>query len=438
MAGRVDAEPLHEHNANINALATSETLTPSEFSPTSLFPTEILGDIFVAAMPAEVEPIGNSIGALFAQVCSRWREIASAERRLWSSFSFPLWGPDSADNLLRVHLERSGLAPLIIVVDALVRTGNDGGTIAANRKLTLLSPHTEQINGLYFHVGNPATALRVRTELDGFRGNFANLETLAFSPVCYIPAAWLQSAPRLHTLRLGNSGDLLALGDELPCAQIKTLHFSESTRPHHLRAFVNLTSMTSTQTVLSLITLGTNAQSLPLGRLTTWSVKFPEFLPKEFQVNFFGAFVTPALRTLTLIRLPRPEEVTSLLRRSACHLTGLVLTRPVESTNIGDILYYTPHLETLMILEAQPESVSDALLDSLAVWDNDGDSVPFLTHLTFTLNGSHRFSTRPLVHMLETRATRLNTIDVILGDRIVGPEEVQDLVGLDRITVSFR
>jgi hypothetical protein len=198
--------------------------------------------------------------------------------------------------------------------------------------------------------------------------------------------------------------------------------------------------MTSTQTVLRLIPLGANAQSPPLGRLTTWSIEFPEFLPEELHtlVNFFGAFITPALRTLTLIRLLRPEEVTSLLRRSACHLTGLVLTRPVESTNIGDILYYTPHLETLMILEAQPDSVSDALLDSLAVWSNDGDSVPFLTQFTFTLNGSHRFSTRPLVHMLETRTIRLNTIDITLGDRIVGPEEVQDLVSLDGIKVSFR
>ncbi|KAJ7838882.1 hypothetical protein B0H13DRAFT_1911538 [Mycena leptocephala] len=315
MGGSADAEPLHERNAKINALAASETLTPSEFTPSSLFPTEILVDIFVAAMPVEVEPIGNSIGALFAQVCSRWRDIASAERRLWSSFSFPLWRSDSADNLLRVHLECSGMAPLTIVVDTSVRTGNDGGAIAAKRKLTLLSPHTEQITGLYFYVGNLATALRVRTELDGFRGNFANLGSLAVSPVCHIPTARFQSAPRLHTLRPGNSEDLLPLGVELPFPAP--------------------------------------------GPTTTWSVEFPEFLPKEFHtlVNFFGAFVTPTLRTLTHIRL--------------------VLTRPVEPTNIGDILYYIPHLETLMILEAQPESVSDALLDSLAVWDNDGDSVPF-------------------------------------------------------------
>jgi hypothetical protein len=58
-------------------------------------------------------------------------------------------------------------------------------------------------------------------------------------------------APRLHTLELCRSGDLLELHSLLPIAQIRSFGFFESTSGLHLGAFPNATSMVSVQTVQS-------------------------------------------------------------------------------------------------------------------------------------------------------------------------------------------
>ncbi|KAJ7735505.1 hypothetical protein B0H16DRAFT_1226547, partial [Mycena metata] len=61
--------------------------------PIRWVPNEILCEIFVVAKADEPEPLGTGVGAVVTQVCARWRNIACAHPRLWSTFSFPPFAP---------------------------------------------------------------------------------------------------------------------------------------------------------------------------------------------------------------------------------------------------------------------------------------------------------------------------------------------------------
>jgi EAL domain-containing protein (putative c-di-GMP-specific phosphodiesterase class I) len=60
---------------------------------------------------------------VFSQVCSNFRALAMSQSSLWSNFSCPFYPNESMAQLLKEYLERSGTAPLTIVLKIEIAPG---------------------------------------------------------------------------------------------------------------------------------------------------------------------------------------------------------------------------------------------------------------------------------------------------------------------------
>ncbi|KAJ7735504.1 hypothetical protein B0H16DRAFT_1695644 [Mycena metata] len=279
---------------------------------------------------------------------------------------------------------------------------------------------------------------------DLFNGRLPRLERLDLAPG-WRPSVALD-APRLHSLELNRSNDLLDLKSALPVARIRTLRFSGSTSGHHLASFERLTSMLSIQT-----NDPPTLHPVPppaLRSLETWHVELPSFrklVPHTVTVNFFGRFRTPALNALHIRRLTSAEGLgTDLLRRSECELLTLVLEDPrISSTDILTIFPATPSLHTLAIISGEKDVLQDDFFTALTLQSDP------LTHLlpqlqNFRVDGTFEFTTDTLLAMLESRSSpesaqtaRLCNIELRLRDRVLPTGELQALIELSG-TVSVQ
>ncbi|KAJ7168852.1 hypothetical protein C8R46DRAFT_1268412 [Mycena filopes] len=235
------------------------------------------------------------------------------------------------------------------------------------------------------------------------------------------------AVPRLHTLALARSTDLLDLKHKIQIAGIRALHFSESTSGYQLGSFKNLAEMTPP----------------PLRSLATWRVELPvvhgsSVLPSH-TINFFGRFRTPALRTLHIRRLSSAEGLLDLLRRSECALSTLVLEEPlIASPDILAICAATPTLETLAITSGGVGDLEDDFFAALTL-----DYVlPRLTE--FRVEGSYRFSTEALLEMVESRTAvssgtiaRLRKVDLDLPDRVLSLETIRTLLNIAGVVFNI-
>jgi hypothetical protein len=381
-------------------------------SPIRWVPDEILTEIFVAAKDGEHDLVGTGIASVVTRVCARWRHVACAYPRLWSSFIFPLFGRQGTVDLLQMTLERCRAAGLAIIVDA----SEDRG-LSGDPTMALLAKYTVNMVSLRFR---GKELLREFPAFDAFRDRLPRLELLGFTHMLRIAGDAFAHAPRLHMLELGRSADLLELHSFLPTAQISSIRFTESTSGFHLGAFPNLTSMASVQTVQSFPVLV--PQHPPtLSCLKTWHTELPKPqqvdpyrvhmssalgpppLPPNSAVNFFARFRTPALRTLHIRRLTSVEGVIQLFRDSQCALTSLVLEEPlVPADDLLRLLAHTPDLLTLEILSGQPAALNNGFFRSLTMRNDPlSDILPCLTH--FRVEGSYEFGTDSLLAMIESR-----------------------------------
>ncbi|KAJ7168850.1 hypothetical protein C8R46DRAFT_1218236 [Mycena filopes] len=428
--------------------ACTHIITAEAFhsSPIRRVPADILTEIFLAAQPDLDElsrPMDTGIGTLVSRVCAFWRTVAHTRPRLWSTFAFPLFGNESARALLEITLHRCRGAALTVMVDASVDAdkGYDGDS-----KLALLASHAENIVSLRFR-GNERFlgSSRQFPTFDSFRDRLLGLEVVGLSNVWRGMGDAFQLAPRLHTLELCGSSDLIDLKAKLPVSQVRTLRFSVSTSGHHLASFTKLTSMVSVQTVrpppLSLMT------PPPLRSLTTWRVEFPGTdspiqLSPDDTTNFFCRFRTPALRSLHLRNLGSEVGVIRLLETSRCDLSTLILEDAlIIAGDLLRILACTPNLQALTIISGMPAVVSDDLFVALTI--RDAPLTDILLRLTdIRLNGAYLFDPKFLLEMLESRvsaqsaAARLKTIEITLGAQSLPKERVREVAKMvDRAVV---
>ncbi|KAJ7168851.1 hypothetical protein C8R46DRAFT_1092657 [Mycena filopes] len=393
-------------------------------APIRRVPDDILIEIFAAVTAGELEPVGTGFASILAQVCARWRGVACNHPHLWSSFSFPAFGADGITLILQLVLQRARGIPLSVVVDT------------THRNLYTPRPSNEASNVDILGT-RAANIVRLRFQGSGEFPSFpllaarlGRLEHLQFAQAWHPDAAL--KAPRLHTLGLARSADLLDLKSLIPVAQIRTLHFSVSTSGHHLGTFENLTDMVSLQTS-DPPAIWTAQAPPPLGSLATWRVELPHVhglgVPAHTK-NFFGRFCTPVLRTLHIRRLTSAEGLTALLHRSGCALSTLVLEEPlIASPDILSICKATPSLETLAITSGGVDVLEDDFFTELTLTD----ALPRLTE--FRVEGSYNFSTEALISMVESRTSassstiaRLRKVDLDLTDRVLSLVTIRTLL----------
>jgi len=221
----------------------------------------------------------------------------------------------------------------------------------------MLADYAENIVNLQFR-GSERVLSPVREvpTIDAFRGRLLRLEVIRFNHPWRAWGDAFAYAPRLHTLELERSADLLELKSRLPIAQIETIRFHASTSGFHLGSFPKLTSLVSIQTDES---LPVRVPQTPpkLLALTTWRVELPTPnnrapIQTISTDNFFARFRTPALRTLHVRRLASVQGVIQMLRTSGCELTMLVLEEPLitAAEDLLRLLAETPDLQSLEIL----------------------------------------------------------------------------------------
>ncbi|KAJ7732447.1 hypothetical protein B0H16DRAFT_1581501 [Mycena metata] len=430
------------------------TLQAFQAAPIRRVPIDILTEIFAAAQADEPVMIGTGAGALVAQVCARWRTVAHAHPRLWSSFSFPLFGGHNTVDLLEVTLDRCRATGLTVVVDA---SAYVPGGLSGHPKMELLAAHAENIVSLRFR-GNERSidVMREVPPLQSFRNRLPRLELLGFSNVWSVMGDAFQVAPRLHTLELGASSDLIDSNSKFPVTQVRTLRFSVSTSGHHLAPFDKLASMVSVQ----------SAQPPPLrivqhrptlGSLTTWRVELP--LPKKSVANqwdptprpspdttnnFFARFRTPALQSLHIQHLTSAVGVTMSIDDSRCKLSTLVLEEPsalITADELLHILVFTPSLQTLAIVGGPTALLSDDFFKALTIWHHPLTDI--LVHLTeFRLKGTYEFTPGLLLDMLHSRTLtgstvmRLKKIEIGLENQVVPADRARALAEIvDKVAI---
>ncbi|KAJ7358152.1 hypothetical protein DFH08DRAFT_1043028 [Mycena albidolilacea] len=400
----------------------SYTITPHAFhnSPIRWVPDDILAEIFVAATSGEPDRVGRGIGWLVTQVCASWRNVACALPCLWSTFTINLLRRPTQTDLLRITLERCRAAALTVVV-----TDISNPTAGVPREIEMLADHAENIVNLELR----GTRVVLIPLFIDFRDRLLRLETLVLglSDSAYALGHAFEHTPRLHTLELARSTDLLDLKYRLPLTQIHRIQVNASTSGHHLGSLQNLTSMVSIQTALS-PPVGVLHDPPALRSLATWRVEFaalighinpPPSHPPSSAVNFFARFRTPALRTLHIRRLTSVEGVIQLFRVSQCELRSLVLEDPLlTADDLLRLLADTPSLQSLEIFAGGPEVLDDTFLNALSIRCG---LLPCLAELR--LDGSSDFNPDSLREMLENRASdphmRLRKVEITLRDRVV-------------------
>ncbi|KAK7057948.1 hypothetical protein R3P38DRAFT_2843785 [Favolaschia claudopus] len=450
----LNALQVRARNLRHERMVCTYIITPEAFHASRIrrLPDDILTEIFklAGAMPGQAIRVGTGVKWVLIQVCWRWRSVVCTYPLFWSCFAVTLSGKGGSVDILRVHLERCKGAPVsAAVIDDLV----DDQFEIPMMKIQVLGEHAEQIDDL--RLLGAGTFFRSRPSLVVFKDRLLCLEVLELE--CDIPPDVFLHAPRLRTLILPSSIELLYIKHKLPLGQIQSVKFRTSTSGFNLGPLrENLTSMVSFQKRDSR-PIGVPGSPPPLASLRSWRVNFGEPRQPAFGLQlellpfqhpsyfFFSRFRTPALRELYAKYLPRVEGLLDLLQNSACMLTSLVLKKPRIYTNeLMRLLESVPGLQTLKIISGPCDILTDEFFSTLVVRtdSNHRNLLPVLIELF--VEGEYQFSTSFLLAMLESRTCssvpvmmRLERVDISLEDRTITADDVYFLTDIQHCTVRI-
>ncbi|KAJ7511468.1 hypothetical protein B0H11DRAFT_872548 [Mycena galericulata] len=394
-------------------------------APIRRIPTEILTEIFMWTQdPTTVDGIGRSVARTLSHVSTYWRAVACGVPRLWSSFSVPLFGQDPDAQLLTLHLDRSGDAPLTIHVDSRTNTENETG----EREMQLLAKHAPRLYRLCF-VGHPAISL------EALRGNLPRLEILEFVNLSDDIGDAFKDAPSLHSIKLWHMQE--AQHVVLPGRQIRTLTVDSGPglpNTYIEQLFPNLTSLVCAPEDPPRV-------SITMQDLEDWQIRCSE--STYHSTDFFNWYTTPSLRRLQLTRFERgwsSPDVLHFLQRSRCDLTELTIEEcPLRATDILDMSLLLPNLVKLVIKHATPNTLTDKFMEALTLHSNQPARLPKLA--TLHIDGSYLYREHTLLEMLESHTSRLDaglhTVELVLRNRAIADPELARFRALEGIHLSL-
>ncbi|KAJ7508916.1 hypothetical protein B0H11DRAFT_1791764, partial [Mycena galericulata] len=397
-------------------------------SPIDIIPPEVLCYIFTLALPVATasstaipvlrrhsfEPLILSGPWAIGQVCREWRALALDFPRLWTSMVVPSIILPHERHLLDIQLERSGNAPLDLLitfkfVQSTRETPLDGfmqklvGCCGRWRSLRLEFDRARPLHRAFDALG-PLPLLR---EL--ILGGYTYLARFNFST----------DAPNLRKVALGIPGQAPVQNRDirLPWAQ---LSIYKATFLHGSTHFRNL-SMTRNliECDLDFGTQPTDALVQHTGNLT-----LPQLRRLVITRDLFlDCLVAPALSDLQVHGAI--DHVLSFLRTSGCTLTRLTLFKCNARTDpeILQILHNTPSLTHLALDFPGPSSSTNGLIYALTIRPGGADGAG-VCHTLTSLSWGDRNDTMDrsaFVDMLESRwrvsgfDPRLRFVRVYLG-----------------------
>jgi hypothetical protein len=332
-------------------------------APIRRLPTEVLSEIFVIYVVADVE---TSSGVLhrqwyLAQVCRRWRHVVLNTPRLWNHPQRIIARPtyEAHPSSVKIHFARAGGVPLSIDVSIAV-----GASAKSSRLLATLVKHSNQIGELKIECQWEAfrAISRIRSKLNNLRtltlttpnGHWQTNNTSVFS-----------LAPQLREVSFMSKRILD--GDQfsklvLPWGQLKTIAINLPDLDYAWKVFSNAPHM-ETCTFTRIVNRGK-----PRGIVR--HVELQQLLLKgcvngpAFPTALFDTLVLPNLLNL-LIKIDdlTMDPVASLITRSGCSLSKLVLNVAIVRGSVLKLLEETPSLIHLEVYALSPADIKGLTVD---------------------------------------------------------------------------
>ncbi|KAJ7464591.1 hypothetical protein FB451DRAFT_441738 [Mycena latifolia] len=399
-----------------------ETILAPSPSPSS---SEICTTLPTSRLP-EIRQIGDGIGSkILCKVSKHWRAVAVVTPLLWSSFSFTLFSGNYTIEQLEWYLTQSRECPLTVEIKT-QRPIAGGPT--GEHEIALLAKHSERLYRIALHPFATGFAI---PSIRGFRGRLSRLEILEICNGWERLADTFEIAPRLK--RVAFSGSVRALDVILPRDQILSLRLWN--------------------VVAGTATAYSNITHLDCNRFDPWgSFHLPHV--RSWKVDTVDSFYRaaynakmPSLETLHISQesagtLDFMPFVTNIEQQSKCALKTLILENCfLQPPEMLQFLGRVPTLRVLIMRGGNPMTVTDKLLNALAVRPDQQSYLPHLTALH--IHGAYLFHDHALYEVLRTRAssgivTALEIVDIAIPHRAVAPADVRALQALGVFQLSLR
>ncbi|KAJ7167832.1 hypothetical protein C8R46DRAFT_1191860 [Mycena filopes] len=386
-------EELEEAEKTLKAYSTI-------LSPARRVPVEILSEIFSQAPHTRrlgqrtVETAPWRLGL----VCQRWRAVALADTRLWSSITIASSGTATKTcppEMVETQLLRSGLSALTVTIDC--QEGRVTNDLLKSIKLCVAVSNqwgTLRLRGLDYIMG-----ARILPLLRAANGRLDTLFKLELLSTQRRPRDWVADAEAVP-IDPGARYDPTHYLDRalaLPFAQLT--HFAGFFPSHRqalnvLRAAPNLVKF-----AVSFAGRGAAPDYLlPLPKLRYLSVA----APTRENLDFLSDVTVPNLQGLWIWG-DAVMDIPQCVERSRCQLTKLVVHRCADPSDLLGVLHSLPTLTTLFVEFASGilGGKTRPLFDALRIRDGVPEVCPNLTHLA--AGGSSAFGVTAFVEMAASR-----------------------------------
>ncbi|KAJ7511953.1 hypothetical protein B0H11DRAFT_1953682 [Mycena galericulata] len=425
-------------------------------SPIDIIPPEVICYIlnFTLALPVATassptipvlgvhsppEPWVLSGAWVLGQVCREWRALAIAFPVLWTSMVVADNIRPRERHLLDIQLERSGNAPL----DLLIRTRfgrNFGRKTPFDGFMPKLVGYCGRWRSLHLQFDGPCPLHWAFDRL----GPLPLLRELILSGATDVATLdAFKDAPNLRKVALSNPGQTSIHDTPLPWAQLATY---KATYPDGSKHFRNLSMACNlVECDLDFGTQTTDQLVRHMGTLTLPQLR-RLVITKDL---FLDCLVAPALNELQVHGTI--DRVLPFLRRSACILARLTLFRcnAGTDTEILQILRNTPSLNHLALDFRGPSSSTSGLISAFMMSPGGADGASVCPNLTSLFWGDRNdtMDRSAFVDMVESRWRTsdpthrgLHFVRVYLGRLRMRSRRLQMFAeeGLDVIAINSR
>ncbi|SJL12413.1 uncharacterized protein ARMOST_15840 [Armillaria ostoyae] len=358
---------------------------------------------------------------LLSQVCSRWRNVALSFQKIWACFRIDMQlisptriAQQRASFALGQQIRRAGRHQLTISI-----CDPDDGRLGSSYDLILPLLLSSCSQWRYLELKCHTRALvhftPIRSYLESLETIHLSIRTGTRGEQEITTSNIFEFAPKLRRISLGSGRKDIVRSFTIPWPQITEYKEGGKRKgSHHLEVLRRATAITDVRINSTLLPEAEGGHPYTLGGQT---IRVPSLrnLRARLKLNdshfqaMFDKLELPGLRVLSTALPPKADPFISLIDRSQCHLTTLLITAntPEISTELLRLCKVTPHLRVLCIAsdgeESGPIPISDFLVELLHPADGDNCLLPTLTCLNLMqLNWSPRDTV--VLQLMESRA----------------------------------
>lgn len=387
-------------------------------APIRRLPTELLSEIFAIYVADDIKTSSGMLRRQWslAQVCRRWCHVVLNTPRLWNRPPRIYAGMthEVDPSSVKTHFVRAGGLPLSIDVSI-----NLGACAKPSRLLATLVKHSNQIGELKIE-----SQWEAFCAISGIRSKLSNLRTLTLTTATpqINNTSVFSLAPQLRGVSFMSKRVLC--GDQfsrlvLPWSQLKTITINLPNLDYAWKVFSNAPHM-ETCTFTKIVNNGTPHGIVRHMDLQQLLLKGCQDGP-AFPIALFDTLVLPNLINL-LIEFDNLtiDPITSLITRSGCSLSKLILNCPIVRGSLLKLLE-----ETASLIHLEVHALSQADIKGLTVSKKNGNQ-PITPSLSE-------------IHIANVNAiTGPSSINTLIRSRARVNPKISDVKPIQRIHLYFK